>query len=295
MAEIESAWGKYPDYRIDLVPVEGTVRVWAGDLLVAETTSALRLLETRHVERVYLPESDLRLELFEANDHHTICPFKGEASYWTLTATDPPDPHVVWTYREPFDEVAGIKGYVGLYQERLRIELEERWPDDERAVVVNRFPLWGDATDLLTLIDVEENGPNRFLGPTYHDLTRNVVEGGQLLAEAIVAASKTVPDQRVTSAFMTFPKAARFDLPTDLDVEVLRKGKTFSTVQVRVSQEDILCSPALMLMDSGAGDVVRGPGRDARDPRALRVRALRPVPGQRSRCADRRRRLRPRP
>ena len=258
--KIESAWGKYPDYRIDLVPYEGTARVYAGDLLVAESRSAVRLLETKHVERLYFPEADVHWEHFEPTEHLTICPFKGQASYWSLVAGDQPEENVVWTYRQPFDEVAGIEGYVCFYQERLHHVLEEHWPglDDEHDGVRNRFPLWGDASDLLGLMNVTENGPHRFEGPTYHDLTRNVVEGGQLLGEAIVAASKTIPDQRVTSAFMTFPKSARFDLVQDLDVEVLRQGRTFSTVEVRVSQEGVLCSPALLLMDSGAGDTISG-------------------------------------
>ena len=112
--EIESAWPANPDYVIDLVPVPFTARVWAGDVLVAESSSCLRLEETRHVDRLYFPESDVNWEHFEESVAHTICPFKGEASYWTLTAGDAPEKNVVWTYREPFDEVAGIKGYVSL-------------------------------------------------------------------------------------------------------------------------------------------------------------------------------------
>ena len=89
MAVIESAWESHPGYRIDLVPYRGVARAWHGDLLLAESTAALRVIETDHVERLYFPESDVRLELFAPNDHHTICPFKGEADYWTLTAADP--------------------------------------------------------------------------------------------------------------------------------------------------------------------------------------------------------------
>ena len=55
-----------------------------------------------------------------------------------------------------------------------------------------------------------------------------------MLAQAIVAASKTMPHQRVTSAYMNFSKAAAFDAPLDVNVDVLRAGRTFSTVEVRV-------------------------------------------------------------
>jgi acyl-CoA thioesterase-2 len=295
MTEIESAWPKYPGYRIDLVPFEGTARAWHGDLLLAESTSALRVLETDHVERLYFPEADVRLELMEANDHHSICPFKGEADYWSLTAVDPHLDNVIWTYRTPFDEVAGLKGHVGFYHEHVRVELEERWSGDAAGLTtVNRFPTWGDASDLLELIDVGQTGPGQFVGPAYRDRSRNVVEGGQLLAQAIVAASKSVEGQRVTSAFMTFPKAASFDAPIDLTVETLRAGRTFSTVSVRAEQNGVLCSPGLLLMDAGAPDVFSGaaempdvPGPEEAEPYDMRVtgRDLRIVDGAYSRGA----------
>jgi acyl-CoA thioesterase II len=255
MAQVESAWGKYPGYSIDLVPFQGTARAWYDDLLIAESTSALRVLEKDHVERLYFPESDVRFDLFEANDHHSICPFKGEADYWTLTAADPAQEDVIWAYPTPLDEVAGLKGHVGVYHERLRVELEERGTD-ERDVNTTRVPTWGDAADLIQLIDVQPNGPDRFVGPPYRDKTRNVVEGGQFLAQAIVAASKTMPEQQVTSAYMTFPKAASFDDPIDITVEKLRAGRTFSTLAIRAEQNGVLCSPGLVLMDAGAPDTI---------------------------------------
>jgi uncharacterized protein (DUF427 family)/acyl-CoA thioesterase len=257
MAQVESAWGRYPGYRIDLVPFPGTARAWHDDVLLAESTSALRVLETDHVERVYFPEADVHFELFEANDHHSVCPFKGEADYWSLTATDPGVEDAVWAYPTPLDEVAGLKGHVGFYHERVRVELVERGTgDDERDVTVSRVPTWGDAHDLVQLIDVQSKGPGRFVGPPYRDKTRNVVEGGQFLAQAIVAASKTLPEQRVTSAYMTFPKSASFDAPIDLTVEQLRAGRTFSTLAIKAEQNGALCSPGLVLMDAGAPDTI---------------------------------------
>jgi acyl-CoA thioesterase II len=253
--EIESAWPRYPDYRIDLVPCGATGQVWLGDTLVAESEECLVLEETKHVDRLYFPKKDARWELFVETDHHTICPFKGQADYWSLIGTDPVEENVVWTYRMPFPEVAGIEGYVCFYHERTRTVLNERWGDG--SVVTTRFPSWGDETDLLRLIDVEPAGDGRFLGPAYGDTPRNVVEGGQLLADAVVAASKVVPGQRVTSASMIFSKAAAFDEPVDLEVEVLRGGRTFSTVEVRVSQEGSLRSAGLLLMDVGAPEVIR--------------------------------------
>jgi acyl-CoA thioesterase len=200
----------------------------------------------------------VRWELFEPTDHHSVCPFKGEARYWSLIGSDQREDNVVWAYGAPFDEVGGIKGYVAFYQERVRIELEDHWPGpDSRAVTVNRFPTWGDAGDLVRLLDVQPAGPGHFVGPPYRDVSRNVVEGGQLLGQAVVAASKSLPQQRVTSAYMIFSKAATFDALLDVNVEVLRPGKTFSTVSVRIDQEEKLRSAGLLMLDSGSPDVIR--------------------------------------
>jgi acyl-CoA thioesterase II len=192
--------------------------------------------------------------------------------------------------------VAGLKDHLGVYHEKVRVEVETRWPDDPRAVTANPFPVWGDQSDLLDLIDVQENGVDRFIAPGYHERSRNVVEGGQLLAQAIVAASKAVPGQRVISAHATFPKAASFDDSIDVSVEMLRTGRTFSTVSVRSAQNGVLVSPTMVLMDSGAPDVFRDvtpmpvvPGPYESEPYEMRVtgRDLRIVDGAYSPDPDR--------
>jgi acyl-CoA thioesterase II len=288
MTSIASAWGRVPGYKIDVTPHRGVGRAWHGDLLLAESDRCLLVAETDHAPRLYFPESDVRFELFQATDHHTVCPFKGQADYWTLTASDPPLDNVVWAYPEPFAEVGGIAGHVCFYDDRVRVEVVEDWDGARDVTTVNRFPTWGDASDLLGLLDVEPSGASRFVSPPYHEVSRNVVEGGHLLAQAIVATSKSIPGQRVTFASMTFPKAASFDAPLDIDVDVLRQGKTFSTVESRTSQGGRLRSAGLLLTDAGAPDVFRVsvpmpdvPGPDAAEPHDMRVtgRALRIVDG----------------
>ncbi|MGH9079023.1 MAG: DUF427 domain-containing protein [Acidimicrobiales bacterium] len=256
MATVESAWHRYPDYGIELVAVRGTARVWHGGLLLAESSEALRLIEADHVERLYVPEGDVRLELLEGNDHHTVCPFKGQADYWSLEQGASPVEDVFWTYRDPFPQVVGIRGYLGVYHEKVRAEIETRWDGDPTTSTV-QFPAWGDEDDLLRLIDAEPSGAGRFVAPGYHEQSRNVVEGGQLLAQALVAVSKTIPDQRLASAYVAFPKAATFDEPIELSVEPLRLGRTFSTVSVRGEQHGTLVSPVLVLMGSDAEEIIR--------------------------------------
>ncbi len=257
--DVESAWPRYPDYRIELVPIEGTVRVRHGDLVLAESTRSLRMEETRHVDRIYVPEEDVDWTHFTvAEGAHTICPFKGVADYWDLTAADPVESTVVWTYRDPLPEVAGIAGHVCFYQDRTRIEVEERWPSDPPGQHrTRRFPAWGDQAELTRLMDVEEVAPGRFVGPAYGPTPRDVVEGGQLLGEAVVAAAKSVPDKRVVSGYVTFSRAASFTKPVDVGVEVLRDGRGFATVAVRIDQDGTFRSGGTLMLDAGAEDLIR--------------------------------------
>lgn len=273
--EIESAWPRYPDYHIDLLAAPGPAQVWAGDLLLAESDRCLVVKETKHVDRLYFPEEDVRWEFFEATEHHTICPFKGQADYWTLTAAGnadasmewahrpisgsrPPEENIVWTYRSPFPEVAGLEGYVCFYHERLRVVVGEVW--DDGSTVWTRFPVWGDAAELVRLMDVDPSGDGRYIAPAFGDTARDVVEGGQMLGEAVVAASKAMPNHRVTSASMIFTKAASFAAPVDLEVEPFREGRTFSTVGVRMRQDGSLRATGLLLMDAGGEEVINHVG-----------------------------------
>ena len=124
MTEIESAWGKYPDYEINLVPCGATAKVRYGDLLLAESDACLRVEETKHVDRLYFPEDDVRWELFKESDgFHTICPFKGQASYYSLK--DGPE-NAVWTYEQPYDEMLAIKDLLAFYPDKVSITTEGR-------------------------------------------------------------------------------------------------------------------------------------------------------------------------
>jgi acyl-CoA thioesterase/uncharacterized protein (DUF427 family) len=284
---IESAWPSHPGYRVDLVRLPAVARVRHGDVIVAESSSALRVIETDHVERLYFPRSDVRLGLLKSNEHHSVCPFKGQADYWSF-AGEPPIENLFWRYPDPFPEVAGLQDFLGVYHEKAVVEVESRWPDDARAVAISRFPIWGDQADLLALIDARPSGPNRYVAPGYHERSRNVVEAGQLLGQAIVAAAKTADPQRVTWASMTFPKAASFDGPIELTVDPLRRGKSFSTLAVRAEQDGKLVAPGLVMLDAGAGDIIHHtsklpdvPGPYDSPPLDMRVsgRAIRVVGG----------------
>jgi uncharacterized protein (DUF427 family)/acyl-CoA thioesterase len=271
VSAIESAWPRHPGYRVDLVPWRGRGRVRHGDRVLAASDACLVVHESDHAPQLYFPVASVAWDPFVATEHRTVCPFKGEARYWTLHAADPPLANVAWAYPTPFTEVAGLAGHVAFYTDRLTVELIETFPRDPAHEVVHRFPAWGDVTDLVRLLDSTANEAGRFVVPPHPDppvgtffpqlrsaSARVVIEGGQLLGEAIVAASRSVPGQRVTSASMQFLRAARSDAAHEIAIDVLRRGRGFSTVAARVEQAGKLCSVALLLLDAGAPDTLRG-------------------------------------
>jgi len=292
--EVASLWPDHPDYGIELAPCRGRAVVRVGETVVASSSRALRLIETGHVERLYFPESDVETGFLHPTDRETICPFKGRASYWSVRTEECEADDLFWSYLDPFEEVAGIRGYLGVYHERAAVTVESSWPDGSSSI--GRFPCWGDQEDLQRLLDCQPAGDGRFIAPGYHARERNVVEGGQLLGQAIVAASRSAPNQRVTWASMTFPRAADFDDPITLSVDQIRRGRTFSTFAVRSEQRGTLVAPALVLLDSGARDTIRAcdpmpqvPGPHQSEPYDMGVtgRDLRIVDGNYSLDLDR--------
>ena len=113
-----------PDYRVDLLPESRRVKVVFGDVTIAESSAALRCEETGHGPVHYFPEKDVRLDLLRPTDHHTRCPYKGEASYWTIEvpAGDGSvrrSENAVWAYPAPYDEVPGLAGHYAFYTTRV--------------------------------------------------------------------------------------------------------------------------------------------------------------------------------
>ncbi len=119
MPKGESLFSKYPDYEVALVPKSSRVRVSFGGELIADSERALLVRETKHDEVVYFPREDVHFEYLVRSEHSSFCPFKGEASYWSLRAGDGESENAVWSYEDPFDEVAGLKDYVAFYADRV--------------------------------------------------------------------------------------------------------------------------------------------------------------------------------
>lgn len=109
-----------PFHRVDIRHSSRHVRVMAGQLTLAESTSPLMVFETNLAERIYIPAADVKWDALASTDSATLCPYKGTASYWRLA--DGPDGDVAWSYQTPLPPAVEIAGYVCFYDNLVDVE-----------------------------------------------------------------------------------------------------------------------------------------------------------------------------
>ncbi len=88
------------------------VRVKFSGAVIADTHQALVLKEGRLAPVYYIPREDVRMSHLQRTDHTTHCPFKGDASYFSISINGRTAANAVWTYEAPFQSVEAIKGHV---------------------------------------------------------------------------------------------------------------------------------------------------------------------------------------
>jgi uncharacterized protein (DUF427 family) len=126
-----------PGQAVYLDPSPKRVRVILGGETIADSRRAFLLHESGHQPVYYFPPDDVRSELCEPTDHHTVCPKKGEASYYTLRAGERVEENAAWYYPSPPEHApAGLAGLVAFYFNRMDAWLEE----DEQIVGHPRDP-----------------------------------------------------------------------------------------------------------------------------------------------------------
>jgi uncharacterized protein (DUF427 family) len=108
-----------PDHPITIEPNPARVLVTVAGRVVADTTHAFTLREAGYPPVEYIPFSDVDGSLLESTDNATYCPYKGDASYYSLPVGGIKSVNAVWTYEAPFAAVAEIKGHVAFYPERV--------------------------------------------------------------------------------------------------------------------------------------------------------------------------------
>jgi class 3 adenylate cyclase/uncharacterized protein (DUF427 family) len=91
------------------------VRVVFGDVTIADSHNAIIVHETRLAPVYYFPREAVDMSRLHATDHHSYCPFRGTASYWTLSVDGRVAENAAWSYQEPYNEATLIKDYIAFF------------------------------------------------------------------------------------------------------------------------------------------------------------------------------------
>ena len=108
-----------PDHPISISANGNRVRVTFAGHVVADTTHALTLKEASYKPVFYIPRTDANLNLLKTTDHRSHCPYKGDASYFTIEADGRSAKNAAWSYEQPFPAMAEIKNYLAFYPDRV--------------------------------------------------------------------------------------------------------------------------------------------------------------------------------
>jgi uncharacterized protein (DUF427 family) len=107
---------KHPDYRIGTRPAGVRVQVKFKGELIADSRDALVLEEGSYPPVFYFPRRDVKMERLARSTHQTYCPFKGQASYFSLAGG--PE-NAVWSYEQPYDEMSAIRELLAFYPDKV--------------------------------------------------------------------------------------------------------------------------------------------------------------------------------
>lgn len=113
------------DHPITVTPSGKRVVVTLGGKVIADSRNALTLREASYPAVQYIPRADVDMTQLTRTDHASYCPYKGDASYFSIPAGDARSVNAVWSYETPYDAVAAIKDHVAFYPDRVD-KIEER-------------------------------------------------------------------------------------------------------------------------------------------------------------------------
>jgi uncharacterized protein (DUF427 family) len=120
------------DHALYLEDTPRRVRVVFNGETIADSRRAKLLHETGHLPVYYFPREDVRWERLEESDHTTYCPFKGDASYWSVRVGERVAENAVWGYPEPIDSCPPIAGYLAFYWRKM-----DHWYEEDEEVFVH--------------------------------------------------------------------------------------------------------------------------------------------------------------
>ncbi|MFC4215718.1 DUF427 domain-containing protein [Pseudophaeobacter arcticus] len=101
--------------KIRIRKAAGTWVVRSGGAVLGETTRALELDEDGHNPVIYFPREDIAVAFLDPSDKTTHCPYKGDATYYSIVNKSSVTENMVWSYEAPNEDLAQIKGYLAFH------------------------------------------------------------------------------------------------------------------------------------------------------------------------------------
>lgn len=92
---------------------------------VADTTNAIVLKEANYPAVQYIPRTDVDMQFLQRSAHTSYCPYKGDASYFSLSAPGGSSENAVWSYEAPYEAVSAIQDHVAFYPDRVEISEQD--------------------------------------------------------------------------------------------------------------------------------------------------------------------------
>ena len=115
-----------PEHPITVESPGDRVTAPVGGRTIADSSATLELREARYPAVRYFPRADVDMSLLERTEHATYCPFKGDASYFSIRVGDGVLENAVWTYETPHPAMAEIQEYVAFYADRVEVRTRSR-------------------------------------------------------------------------------------------------------------------------------------------------------------------------
>lgn len=131
-----------PDHPISMTTNPRRVRMRVADHVLADTADALTLQEADLPAAQYFPRADVETGFLSQTDKVTHCPYKGDATHYTMLVNGDLLENCAWSYEEPFPAVEAIRGRIAFYTDKVVVyEIDEREGDDRRGdPMVERWP-----------------------------------------------------------------------------------------------------------------------------------------------------------
>jgi len=227
-------------------------RAWAGESLLAESDDCVMLEVDAEPAVLFFPRAAVDWSLLRADGADDDPGGLGRSERWSWEGSP-----VARLVAEPNVGFDALRGCATFDTDLVRVDVVDGEPTTPaRDVTIKRFPTWGDAADLVALMDVQPDGDCRYAGGVHSDGRRPVVEASQMLGQAIVAASRHAPGRRAVATDLTVIRPADARRPLGFEVDELSSGRTFTGLGVRVTQDGRLCAAGTVLLDVTAPTLI---------------------------------------